>query len=63
MMPGKHHPFTRPAIDEEGREFLRNHLRKAAKKRIPRPKIKEKRLIGGKWTRDYDESQPAPIPS
>lgn len=52
-------PYTRPALDngEHKRQLAISH-----KKAEPIPKIKEKRLINGKWTRDYDPATHINIP-
>lgn len=47
----KRRPYSRPALDANQRE---KQLRISRRKPKPLPKIKEKRLINGKWTRDYD---------
>lgn len=49
----KRRPFTRPALDKDQRRLQLSVSTRAAK---PTPKIKEKRLINGKWTRDYGQS-------
>lgn len=43
-------PFTRPALDNWQ---VRLQIGISTRPAKPTPKVKEKRLINGKWTRDY----------
>lgn len=53
-MADKHRPFTRRALTKHQQEIQLAISRKPAR---AIPKSKEKRLINGVWTRDYDEAQ------
>ncbi len=50
QQPGKHRPFTRRALDAGQRRIQLLFTSRPC----VFPKIKEKRLIEGKWTRDYE---------